>query len=101
MDMEWVKGWWPILWASVLTAVQVIQLLLAKTYARREELEQVRRKMDKLQTQVDGMPTQEQVTQLLLEMANTRGEMKELRAQIQPVEHLSRLLLEQRLNDDK
>ncbi|HHY0486367.1 TPA: DUF2730 family protein [Vibrio parahaemolyticus] len=101
MDMEWVKGWWPILWAGVLTAVQVIQLLLAKTYARREELEQVRRKMEGLQNQVDGMPTQEQVTQLLLEMANTRGEMKELRAQIQPVEHLSRLLLEQRLNDDK
>jgi hypothetical protein len=34
-------------------------------------------------------------------MANTRGEMKELRAQIQPVEHLAQLLLEQRLKDDK
>ncbi|EGQ7799307.1 DUF2730 family protein [Vibrio parahaemolyticus] len=101
MDIDWVKGWWPILWAGVLTTVQVIQLLLAKTYARREELEQVRRKMDELQTQVDGMPTQEQVTQMLLEMANTRGEMKELRAQMKPIEHMAQLLLEQRLNDDK
>ncbi|MGT0149996.1 DUF2730 family protein [Vibrio metschnikovii] len=57
--------------------------------------------MDELKAQVDSMPTQEKVTELLVELANTRGEMKELRAQIQPVEHLARLLLEQRLKDDK
>ena len=42
------------------------------------------------------MATQQQMTDLLIELANTRGEMKELRAQIQPVQHLSQLLLEQR-----
>ncbi|WP_413770560.1 DUF2730 family protein, partial [Vibrio vulnificus] len=75
-------------------------VLLSKTYAKREDVAKVDKKVDDLQAQVNGMPTQERVNELLVELANTRGEMKELRAQIQPVEHLARLLLEQRLKDD-
>ncbi|MDA0126502.1 DUF2730 family protein [Vibrio sp. MarTm2] len=101
MEYDWVKTWWPIVWAGVLTVVQVIQILLSKTYARREEVQEVRREMDELKAKVDALPTREEITKLTLELSEARGEMKELRAQIQPVEHLAQLLLEQRLNDDK
>ena len=97
----WIKTYWPIAWAALSTLGMLVLALLSKAYAKREDLEKVGRKVDELQTQIDNLPTQQQVTQLLLEMANTRGEMKELRAQIQPVEHLAQLLLEQRLKDDK
>lgn len=90
-----------IVWAGVLTLVQVIQILLSKTYARREEVQDVRREMDELKAQVDAMPTRDEITKLTLELSESRGEMKELRAQMRPVEHLAQLLLEQRLNDDK
>ncbi|MEK2041112.1 DUF2730 family protein [Vibrio parahaemolyticus] len=100
MDFD-LKTWWSIAVTTVSFLGMVALALLSKTYAKREDLEKVVRKVDELQAQVDNLPTQQQVTDLLVEMANTRGEMKELRAQIQPVEHLSRLLLEQRLNDDK
>lgn len=101
MEYEWVKTWWYIVWAGVLTLVQVIQILLSKTYARREEVQDVRREMDELKAQVDAMPTRDEITKLTLELSESRGEMKELRAQMRPVEHLAQLLLEQRLNDDK
>lgn len=101
MEYDWVKTWWPIVWAGVLTVVQVIQILLSKTYARREEVQDVRREMDELKAKVDALPTRDEITKLTLELSEARGEMKELRAQIQPVEHLAQLLLEQRLNDDK
>ncbi|ANZ09324.1 DUF2730 domain-containing protein [Vibrio diabolicus] len=101
MEYDWVKTWWPIVWAGVLSVVQVIQILLSKTYAKREDVEQVKRNMDELKAQVDALPTRDEITKLTLELSEARGEMKELRAQIQPVEHLAQLLLEQRLNDDK
>ncbi|EGU0147658.1 DUF2730 family protein [Vibrio parahaemolyticus] len=101
MEYDWVKTWWPIVWAGVLSVVQVIQILLSKTYAKREDVEQVKRNMDDLKAQVDALPTRDEITKLTLELSEARGEMKELRAQIQPVEHLTQLLLEQRLNDDK
>ncbi|HHE0554644.1 TPA: DUF2730 family protein [Vibrio parahaemolyticus] len=101
MEYDWVKTWWPIVWAGVLSVVQVIQILLSKTYAKREDVEQVKRNMDELKAQVDARPTRDEITKLTLELSEARGEMKELRAQIQPVEHLAQLLLEQRLNDDK
>ncbi|EOV9225729.1 TPA: DUF2730 family protein [Vibrio parahaemolyticus] len=101
MEYDWVKTWWPIVWAGVLSLVQIIQILLSKTYAKREEVEQVKKKVSELKMQVDTLPTREEITKLTLELSEARGEMKELRAQIQPVEHLAQLLLEQRLNDDK
>ncbi len=101
MEYDWVKTWWPIVWAGVLSLVQIIQILLSKTYAKREEVEQVKKKISELKMQVDALPTRDEITKLTLELSEARGEMKELRAQIQPVEHLAQLLLEQRLNDDK
>lgn len=95
-----LKYWAPI-WALLTTAAIIVMAFLAKTYAKKEDVQAVSKKVDHLEAKLDTMPTQQQMTELLVELANTRGEMKELRAQIQPVEHLSRLLLEQRLKDDK
>ncbi|EPR4994851.1 DUF2730 family protein [Vibrio navarrensis] len=99
--MDLVVKYFSIAWTILSSLVMVGLVLLSKTYAKREDLAKVEKKVDDLQAQVDSMPTQENITDLLVELANTRGEMKELRAQIQPVEHLARLLLEQRLKDDK
>ncbi|EGQ9150157.1 DUF2730 domain-containing protein [Vibrio paracholerae] len=99
--MDFIVKYFSIAWTIFSSLVMVGLVLLSKTYAKREDLAKVEKKVDDLQAQVDSMPTQENITELLVELANTRGEMKELRAQIQPIEHLARLLLEQRLKDDK
>ncbi|AWX98548.1 hypothetical protein A8139_00785 [Marinomonas primoryensis] len=98
---ELILKYWAPIWALLTTAAIIVMAFLAKTYAKKEDVQAVAKKVDHLEAKLDGMPTQQQMTELLIELANTRGEMKELRAQIQPVEHLSRLLLEQRLKDDK
>lgn len=95
-----LKYWAPI-WALFTTAAIIVMAFLAKTYAKKEDVYDIAKKVDHLEAKLDTMPTQQQMTELLIELANTRGEMKELRAQIQPVQHLSQLLLEQRLKDDK
>ncbi|ENM6044710.1 hypothetical protein VVYB158_15390 [Vibrio vulnificus CladeA-yb158] len=99
--MDLFVKYFSIAWTVITSFIMVGLVLLSKTYAKREDVAKVDKKVDDLQAQVNGMPTQERVNELLVELANTRGEMKELRAQIQPVEHLARLLLEQRLKDDK
>ena len=97
----WMKTWWPIFWAALQSAVQIGQVLLTKTYAKKEDVQGISEKVNQLEAKIEVMPTQGQVTDLLIELESARGEMKELRAQIQPIQHLSRLLLEQRLKDDK
>ncbi|CAK3189680.1 DUF2730 family protein [Vibrio crassostreae] len=97
----WIKTYWPIAWAALSTLGLLVLALLSKTYAKREEVQDVRREMGELKAQVDAMPTRDEITKLTLELSESRGEMKELRAQMRPVEHLAQLLLEQRLKDDK
>lgn len=104
----WIKTYWPVVWATLSTLGLLVLALLSKTYAKREEVAEVKadvakvdKKVDELQTFVNSLPTQGHFTKLSIELADTRGELKALREQIKPVQHLSQLLLEQRLNDDK
>lgn len=97
---SWIDHWWPIVWAGAISAVQVVQILLAKTYARRDDMESMRRDMDEMQAKIEHLPTDDEMHELQLELERVRGEITELRAELKPVNHLTKLLLEQRLNDD-
>ena len=99
--MEVLKSWWPMIWALVLTLVQIIQILLAKTYARREELDKVNKNVADLTEQMKHLPSHQDVQNLRLELSETRGELRELKAEIKPINHLAQLLLEQQLKQDK
>lgn len=96
-----VKLWWPMIWAAVLTIVQIVQMLLTKTYAKCEDVQRLDQEVQSLKQTVRNLPSQEEVNQLRMELANTRGELKELRAELKPLTHLSQLLLEQHLNGDR
>ena len=80
MDWEVVKGNWAIIWALFMSGVNLIQLLLAKTYVKREELELVRNRLQGLEN-------------------NLRGDLRELAPSIRQVSRISDLLLENELKD--
>lgn len=95
--MEVVRDWWAVIWALLLTAWNVVQLFLAKTYARREAVDAITGAVEALEKKVDSLPSQTENHQLQLEMSELRGEMHALREQLKPVHHLANLLLEERL----
>ncbi len=95
--MEVVREWWAVIWAAVLTAASVVQLLLSKTYAKREELDAVKEDMTRLNAVVAALPDSKQIHHLELNISELRGELKALREQLKPVNHLANLLLEERL----
>ncbi|WP_035604766.1 DUF2730 domain-containing protein [Edwardsiella tarda] len=99
MDWEVIKGNWAIIWALFMSGINLIQLLLAKTYAKREELEQVRNRLQGLENTIAVLPSQKDLHQLQLEMSNLRGELRELAPSIRQVSRISDLLLENELKD--
>ncbi|KFB91044.1 hypothetical protein GTGU_04784, partial [Trabulsiella guamensis ATCC 49490] len=54
MEWEIIRNNWAIIWALLMSGINIIQLLLAKTYARREELEKVSSRLNILEQAVDG-----------------------------------------------
>lgn len=99
MDWEVIRGNWAIIWALFMSGVSVIQLLLAKTYVKREELDLVRTRIQGLETTIAMLPSQKDLHQLQLEMSNLRGELRELAPSIRQVSRISDLLLENELKD--
>ena len=82
-----------------MSAVSVIQLLLAKTYVKREELDLMRQRVQGLENTIAVLPSQKDLHQLQLEMSNLRGELRELAPSIRQVSRISDLLLENELKD--
>lgn len=99
MGWEIIKGNWAIIWALFMSAVNVIQLLLAKTYVKREELELMRTRLQSIENTIAGLPSQKDLHQLQLEMSNLRGDLRELGPAIRQVKHVSDLLLENELKE--
>ncbi|HHB6895316.1 TPA: DUF2730 domain-containing protein [Klebsiella pneumoniae] len=99
MDWEVIKGNWAIIWALFMSGVNVIQLLLAKTYVKREELDLLRTRLHGLENTIAGLPNQKDLHQLQLEMSNLRGDLRELGPAIRQVKHVSDLLLENELKE--
>ncbi|MFI7974198.1 DUF2730 domain-containing protein [Serratia marcescens] len=99
MDWEVVKGNWAIIWALFMSGINLIQLLLAKTYVKREELDTFRARMQSMENTIAGLPSQKDLHHLQLEMSNLRGDLRELGPAIRQVKHVSDLLLENELKD--
>lgn len=106
MEFDWIPKWWGVITTVVAILATLATLWLSKTFARREDLSKVENKMADvssrvsiLEDKVESMPTQDEVNALRLDMAEMRGDIKALREALQPVNHLARLLLEQRLNE--
>ncbi|MCF6970371.1 DUF2730 domain-containing protein [Klebsiella variicola] len=99
MPWEIIKGNWAIIWALFMSAVNVIQLLLAKTYVKREELDLLRTRLQGVENTIAALPSQKDLHQLQLEMSNLRGDLRELGPAIRQVKHVSDLLLENELKE--
>lgn len=96
--MDWLKEYWFLIWAGILTVVQVGNMLLTKTFARKEDVDKVVRDVDELKAKIDHLPTGEEVSRLRIELETTRGELKALQPQLDQVRNLTQLLLEQQLD---
>ena len=97
--MEWIAKYWAPIWALITTGGLVIMALLSKTYAKQEMVDKQTRRIDHLEGRMDDLPTRTEMHQLHLEIANLRGDLKELSPRLERVQHISDLLMENQLNE--
>nr|WP_249745773.1 DUF2730 family protein [Serratia marcescens] len=88
-----------MIWAVVMTAVNLVMFLLAKTYVKREEVDHLNQRMAAMENAIAGMPNQKELHALQLEMSNLRGDLKSLAPKLAQVQRISDLLLENELKD--
>ncbi|AST80264.1 TPA: DUF2730 family protein [Citrobacter amalonaticus] len=99
MEWETVRSNWAVIWAVLMSGINIIHLLLGKTYARREEMEKVNNRMSAMEKAIDGMPSRHELHQLQLDMSNLRGEIREFSGTLRQAARISDLLLENELKE--
>ncbi|ELM9161247.1 TPA: DUF2730 family protein, partial [Escherichia coli] len=76
MSWEMIRANWPILWALLMTGINLLQLILAKTYVKREEFDLLRSRVSVMESQVHQLPDRDEFHRLQLDISNLRGEIK-------------------------
>ncbi|SHG65188.1 Protein of unknown function [Pantoea sesami] len=99
MGWEILRSNWAVIWAVLMSVVTIVQLLLGKTYARREEMEKVNNRLNILEHAIDTLPTRQELHDLQLEMSHLRGEIREFTGIIRQASRISDLLLENELKE--
>ncbi|CCV46712.1 DUF2730 family protein [Yersinia enterocolitica] len=99
MEWEFIRSNWAIVWALFMSAVNLIQMFLAKTYVKREEIELLKIQIQSIQSSISALPSQKELHQLQLEISSLRGELLSLGPKLQQVQRISDLLLENELKD--
>lgn len=96
-----VKTYWPLIATGVSLISLVIQTLLVKTYAKREDVQALRDRVISVEQRVADMPGKEDLHKLQLEISELRGDIREVRPDLAQVRRISDLLLENELNGAK
>lgn len=97
---------WPPIFAGLSLAGTVVLMLLAKTYAKRESVDElagqvaaVKQRLGYLERTVEALPNHQEIGGLKLEMSELRGDLKALRPELHRLNKMSDLLLENELKE--
>ena len=97
--LDVVKAYWPLIAAAVSLVTLVIQTLLIKTYAKREDVSALQNRMSAVEQKISGLPSEGDLHKLQLEISELRGELREVRPELAQLRRLSDLLLENELKE--
>lgn len=116
---ELVSKYWVPVWAALSGVVMLVQLLLAKTYAKKEVVDEMgktiallaeksaaKESVTELAKEVAGvvgrleeLPNKDELHQLGIDIEGLRGDLKQVGPRLDSLQHMSNLLLENELKE--
>ena len=99
--LDIVKEYWSILYAVVTGIVAIGLMLLSKTYAKRDEVEEMKRQLNQLEVALATIPNRQELHNLQLEIAQLRGDIQAVAPELRQLRHMSDLLLQNELKEKK
>lgn len=88
----WMLALFSLLWL-------VVVFVFKKTYARKDDIDTLRRDHESLVQKVANLPDHEEVADLKLSIERLRGDIKEIRPKLDGLDRISNLLLENELKE--
>ncbi|WP_425086001.1 DUF2730 domain-containing protein [Yersinia intermedia] len=97
--LDIIREHWAIIWGLGMAVFNVILFSLAKTYAKRDEVEILKTRLSGLETSFSSLPNQKDLHALQLDIADLRGDLKAAVPELRQLRHMSDLLLQNELKN--
>lgn len=96
---EFLRSHFPVVAGILSLAMTTVLALLSKTYVKREEVDDLKLKLNHLESKLGSLPTVEQLHQVEIAVTELSGDVKEIKAAMKSISNTAQLLLEKHLNE--
>ena len=116
---EFISKYWAPAWAVLTGAAMLLQLLLAKTYAKKETVDEMgktialldeksaakesvtelAKEVASVAVRLEELPNKDELHQLGIDIEGLRGDLKQVGPRLDSLQHMSNLLLENELKE--
>ena len=86
--ITFIKEYWSILSALIAFGFSVAMLLLAKTYAKREDVTALEYRVKLIESAIKSMPSQHDFHQLQIRLTEIHGDLKAIRPELRQLSRL-------------
>lgn len=101
LTLEFIRTWWPIFVFSLNGIFVLIIWACINTFAKKEDVEKLKRDHESLKKEVSNLPSHHDVSDLKLSIEQLRGEVREIRSTLNELNRTLGLLLENELAKEK
>lgn len=96
---EFIRSHFPVVAGMVSLVMTTILALLSKTYVKREEVDDLRIKLNHLESKLNSLPTVEQIHHVEIAVSELSGDVKEIKAAMKAIGNTTQLLLEKHMGE--
>lgn len=99
MTLEEIRTYTP--WALAILSLlwTVVLVVINKTFATKKEVSELQTRHERLAAQVRDLPSHQEISDLKLSIETLRGDIREVRPQLQALQKMSDLLIENELKE--
>lgn len=96
---EFIAKYGTLTWYIINSIGLLIVFIMGKSFASQKDVSQLTERVSKIETDLNALPSKEEMHELRVEMTALRGDLKAAVSQLLRMQHMSDLLLENELKE--
>ncbi|WP_180961112.1 DUF2730 family protein [Shewanella sp. GutCb] len=97
--LEFIKNYWVQIYATISLVLLCANWVLAKTYAKQDNIQRLEKRVDKLETDVEQLPGKDEFHRLDKNLVEVNAQLKAVSPQLKSLQRMTEMLTENELRE--
>ncbi|WP_180961071.1 DUF2730 family protein [Shewanella sp. GutCb] len=97
--LEFIKNYWVQIYATISLVLLCANWILAKTYAKQDNIQRLEKRVDKLENDIEQLPSKDDFHHLDKNLVEVNAQLKAVSPQLKSLQRMTEMLTENELRE--